>query len=89
VITLIVVARRVEGFALAPLAVALGRMLAAAATMALAVWLVARNVGTNAGAGAVIRVAAGTVTGVVVYLAALVALRTPEVAQLRRRLLRR
>ncbi|MFM7684484.1 MAG: murein biosynthesis integral membrane protein MurJ [Actinomycetota bacterium] len=89
IVTLIVVARRTEGFHLAPLAVNLGRMLVAAGVMALAVWPVARAVGSNVGAGAVLRVVAGTLTGVVVYLAALVALRTPEVAQLRRRLLRR
>ncbi|MEY4175174.1 MAG: hypothetical protein RI900_2339 [Actinomycetota bacterium] len=89
VVTLLVASRRVDGFSLAPLAVSIGRMLVASVAMALAVWGVARNVGSNAGAGAVLRVVAGTVTGAVVYLAALVALRTPEVAQLRRRLLRR
>lgn len=89
VVTLLVVARRVDGFTLAPLAKGIGRMLVASGAMALAVWAVARNIGSNAGAGAVLRVVAGTVIGAVVYLAALVALRTPEVAQLRRRLLRR
>ena len=64
-------------------------MLVASVVMAVAVWAVARNVGGNAGAAAVLRVAAGTLAGVTVYVAALVALRTPEVAQLRRRLLRR
>lgn len=88
-VTLVVVARRVDGFALTPLAVGIGRMFIASVTMALAVWAVARNVGGNAGGGAVLRVAAGTLAGAAVYLAALVALRTPEVAQLRRRLLRR
>ena len=57
--------------------------------MALCVWATARVVGGNTGAAAVVRLLAGTAVGVATYLAALVALRVPEVAQLRRRVLRR
>ena len=51
-----------------------------------AVWLVARLVGGNTGIDALVRVAVGTVTGVVVYLCVLLAMRAPEVGELRRRL---
>jgi putative peptidoglycan lipid II flippase len=88
-LTLYVAARRVEGFDLGSLLARLGRMLVAAVAMALCVWGTARTVGGNTGAAAVVRVAAGTVVGVVTYVAALVVLRVPEVAQLRRRLLGR
>jgi len=88
-LTLVVAARRTDGFDLAPLLARLGRMLVAAVLMALCVWATARVVGGNTGAAAVVRLLAGTAVGVVTYLAALVALRVPEVAQLRRRVLRR
>ena len=88
-LTLVVAARRTDGFDLAPLLARLGRMLVAAVLMALCVWATARVVGGNTGAAAVVRLLAGTAVGVATYLAALVALRVPEVAQLRRRVLRR
>ena len=43
-------------------------MALAALAMAEAVWLVTRNIGGNAGAGAVGRVVVGTVVGIVVYV---------------------
>jgi len=85
-LTLVVAARRVEGFELGMLLRRLARMTAASALMALCVWGTARLVGGNTGAPAVVRVVAGTVVGVATYIAALVLLRVPEVAQLRRRL---
>lgn len=87
-LTMVVAARRVEGFDLGELLGRLARMTAASVVMALCVWITARVVGANAGLGAVVRVAAGTVVGAVSYLGALLALRVPEVEQLRRRFAR-
>jgi putative peptidoglycan lipid II flippase len=59
-------------------------MLLASVLMAEIVWLVGRAVGANSGVGAAVRVLAGTVVGVAVYLGVLALLRSPELAAARR-----
>jgi putative peptidoglycan lipid II flippase len=61
----------------------LWRMGLAALVMAEVVWVVARLVGANSGSGAVVRVVVSTVVGAVVYLGVLLAVRSPEVEDLR------
>lgn len=70
---------------------ALARMLLASAMMAVIVWLSLSAVGSDDGVGAIIKVAVGSVVGVVVYVGSLTLLRAPEVhglRQLRSRLAR-
>ncbi|MEQ1702999.1 MAG: murein biosynthesis integral membrane protein MurJ [Ilumatobacteraceae bacterium] len=77
---------KVPGFELRPMLGSLYRMALASALMAEAVWAVARLVGANAGAGAVVRVAAGTIIGTVVYVGVLAVLRAPELEALKARI---
>jgi putative peptidoglycan lipid II flippase len=65
----------------------LWRTALASVVMAEVVWLVARSVGANAGSGAVLRVIVGTVVGTVVFVGTLSLLGSPELHELRRRLL--
>jgi putative peptidoglycan lipid II flippase len=92
VITLRVIADVLRWRGLPSVYRSMGRMLVAAVVMAEAVWLVARNVGSNSGTGAVARTLAGTAVGIVVYVAVLVLLRSDEIAMavdpIRRRLKR-
>jgi hypothetical protein len=76
---------KVPGFELRAIFAALGRMLLASVVMAEVVWIVARLVGDNSGAGAVLRVVAGTVAGAAAYVGLLLVLRAPELDQLRAR----
>jgi putative peptidoglycan lipid II flippase len=80
---------KVPGFAVRPLLSSIARMILAAVLMAEAVWFVTQFVGANTGTDAVLRVAVGTGVGIAVYLAALVALRAPELDAVRNRLGRR
>ena len=75
---------KVPGYALRPIFASLGRMLLASLLMAEIVWFVSRAVGANSGVGAVVRVLAGTVVGVAVYVGVLALLRSPELAAARR-----
>lgn len=84
-----IVSYKVRGFVLGDILGALARMLLASVVMAEVVWVVSRLVGDNAGSGAVVRVVVGSVVGVVVYVGLLIALRAPELDQLRSRLARR
>lgn len=79
---------KVPGFELRGIFAALGRMLLASVVMAEVVWVVARNVGGNVGAGAMVRVAAGSVVGAAVYVGMLMVLRAPELDQLKARFVR-
>lgn len=79
---------KVPGFELRGIFAALGRMLLASVVMAEVVWVVARNVGGNVGAGAVVRVAAGSLVGAAVYVGMLMVLRAPELDQLKARFVR-
>lgn len=63
-----------------------GRMVVAAAVMAVAVWAATRAVGGDSGSEAVVRTLVGVAVGLVVYGGALLALRVPEVVELRDRL---
>lgn len=83
-----IVSYKVPGFELRPLLSRLYRMALASLVMAEAVWLVARLVGDNAGSGAWLRIAVGTVFGAVVYVAMLLVLQVPELTQLKSRLLK-
>jgi putative peptidoglycan lipid II flippase len=83
-----VLSYKVPGYDLRRIFASLGRMLLAALAMAEVVWFVARAVGGNSGAGALARVLAGTLAGVVTYLGVLVLLRSPELAAARHRLWR-
>jgi putative peptidoglycan lipid II flippase len=70
---------------------ALARMLLASAMMATVVWLSLKAVGSDDGAGAIVKVAVGSIVGVVVYVGSLTLLRAPEIhglRQLRHRLAR-
>ena len=73
-----ILARKVRHFPLRPIAVSVGRSLAAAAAMAGAVWFITRGVGPDTGWRAAVQLVVGGVVGVVVYGAVLVAARAPE-----------
>jgi putative peptidoglycan lipid II flippase len=62
------------------------RMVVAAAVMAAAVWGLTQVVGDDSGGGAVTRTLLGVLVGAVVYFAVLLALRVPEVVEVRDRL---
>jgi putative peptidoglycan lipid II flippase len=84
-----VLARKVREFPLRPVFTSLGRMLLAAVLMAEIVWIVTRHVGSDSGWGAVTRLVVGGLLGLGVYGGLLLALRAPELDQLRSRLARR
>lgn len=77
---------KVPGFELRPVFASIARMLVAAALMGEAVWLIARLLGANNGGGALLRVGAGAIVGVLVYGGVLTLLGAPELDALRRRL---
>lgn len=81
-----VLSYKVRGFSLRPIAASFARMLLAAVLMAEAVWLVTHNVTPDSGWRALAQLIVGGVVGVVVYGCALLALRAPELAAVRRRL---
>ena len=81
-----VLAYKVPGFPLRSTLASLGRMALASLVMMEAAWLVATLVGANAGVGALVRVVAASVVGLVVYVAALTVLRVDELTQLRDRI---
>ncbi len=84
-----VLARKVRAFPLRPVFTSLGRMLLAAVLMAEVVWIVTRHVGGDTGWGAIARLLVGGVLGLGLYAGLLLALRAPELDQLRARLTRR
>ena len=77
---------KVPGFSVRWILGSLWRMIVAAALMGEVVWLVTREVGGNTGIDAALRLAVGTVVGVLVYGLLLLAMGAPELAALRRRL---
>ncbi|MBI4936488.1 MAG: murein biosynthesis integral membrane protein MurJ [Actinobacteria bacterium] len=83
-----IVAYKVPGFPLKPLLSGLYRMALASVVMAEVVWLVARLVGDNAGAGAWLRVIVCTLAGAAVYVGMLAVLKVPELTQLKTRFAR-
>jgi putative peptidoglycan lipid II flippase len=78
-----VMAYKVPGFALRPLYGSFGRSVLAAVLMAEAVWLTTRVVGSDAGAGAWVRVVVGVVVGVVVYVSVLALQQDADVRRVR------
>ena len=54
------------------------RMFSAAIVMGIVLWFIVKPVGANSGLGALLRIAFGTVSGAVVYFAALTLLKVPE-----------
>lgn len=81
-LALLTLRHRIGGLDLTHTAASTVRMVAAAAVMAAAVWGVTRVVGSDHGNGAVVRTLAGVLVGTLVYGAALIALRVPEVTDL-------
>jgi putative peptidoglycan lipid II flippase len=84
--SLTVLRNKVPGFSVAEVLTSGWRVLLASVLMGEAVWLVARSVGGDVGLDAAVRVVVGTLVGIIVYLAALIALRAPELEDVRRRL---
>lgn len=81
-----VLSYKVPGFPIRPVLASLGRTLLASVVMAEVTWIVARNVGANAGAGAFVRCIVGGLTAVVVFVGVLAVLGGPELDEIRRRL---
>ena len=88
IIALAVLRRRTGGIGGRSLADPLLRIAAAATVMGVAVWLASQAVGSDAGSGAVERLATGVVVGVAVFGAGLVVLRVDDVRQITARLRR-
>jgi hypothetical protein len=84
-----VLSTKLRGFPVRSLLGQLWPMLLSSVLMAEIVWLVTRRIGADSGAGALTRVAVGTVLGATVYLALLIAFRVPDLEALRSRVARR
>lgn len=84
-----VLSTKLRGFPVRSLLGQLWPMLLSSVLMAEIVWLVTRRIGADSGAGALTRVAVGTVLGATVYLALLMAFRVPDLEALRSRVARR
>jgi putative peptidoglycan lipid II flippase len=85
---LMVLRNKVRGFDLGAIWSSLWRALLAGVLMVEAMWVVTRNVSGDAGWDGVAQLAVGGAVGLVVYVAALLALGAPEIAPLRRRFAR-
>jgi len=83
-----VVARRVQQFPLGPIWSSVWRMLLATALAAQSIWFLTRDVDQDTGWQAVAQITVGGGVGIVVYVAALVVLRAPEIQWMRQRLTR-
>lgn len=83
-----VLAYKVRGFSLRPIWTSGWRMLLAGVLMAESIWFVTHGVASDTGVQGVTQLVVGGAVGATVYLAALVALRTPELDWLQRRLAR-
>lgn len=77
---------KVPGFSLRPVVGSVWKMLLAAVLMAEAIWFVTRDATIDTGWHAISQIVLGGAAGVIVYLAVLLALGTPELNSLRRRL---
>jgi putative peptidoglycan lipid II flippase len=84
-----VLSTKLRGFPVRSLLRQLWPMLLSSVLMAEIVWLVTRRIGADSGAGALTRVAVGTVLGATVYLALLIAFRVPDLEALRSRVAQR
>ena len=86
VVALVVLEKKVREIAFRPLFDGVGGIAIASAVMGVVVALVADRVGGDAGAGAVLRLAVGTVCGVVVYGGILLVARSSDLRALSRAL---
>lgn len=82
-VALFVLRTKQSDFPVYAILAALARMLLASAIMATIVWLSLRAIGSNDGLGAILKIAVGSIVGVVVYVGSLTLLRAPEVHGLR------
>jgi putative peptidoglycan lipid II flippase len=78
VIALLTLQIKVRTFPAVSLLMDLLRMFSAAIVMGIVLWFIIKPVGANSGLGALLRIAFGTVSGAVVYFAALTLLKVPE-----------
>ena len=79
-----VLATKVRGYPLRPILESIARVLLAGVLAGEAAWWVARRVGGNTGADALLRIVAGSATMLLVYVVVLFVLAAPELASLRR-----
>lgn len=84
-----VLSYKVPGFSPRQTLARIAPMLLAGVVMAEVMWVVARLVGSNVGLGAFLRVCAAGLVGALVYVGVLMALRVPELEQVRSRLMGR
>ncbi|MFZ9929860.1 MAG: murein biosynthesis integral membrane protein MurJ [Ilumatobacteraceae bacterium] len=80
---LFVLRNKVRGFSALDVLLGLSRLVIAAASMGAIMWMVLRPIGSNSGAGALVKVVVGSGVGVLTYLGALSLLKAPEVEHLR------
>ena len=78
VIALLTLQIKVRTFPAVSVLMDLLRMFSAAIVMGIVLWFIVKPVGANSGLGALLRIAFGTVSGAVVYFAALTLLKVPE-----------
>jgi len=74
---------KVRGFSALDVLSGLARLVIAAASMGVVMWVVLRPIGANSGGGAVVKVVVGSAVGVLTYIGALTVLRAPEIEHLR------
>jgi putative peptidoglycan lipid II flippase len=84
-----VMAYKVPGFPLRTVMSSLWRMVVAAAIAGELTWLVTDRIGATSGTGAWVRLVVGAIVGGIAYLGVLAALKAPELAALRTRVLGR
>lgn len=84
-----VMAYKVPGFPLRTVMSSLWRMVVAAAIAGEVTWLVTDRIGATSGIGAWVRLVVGAIVGGIAYLGVLAALKAPELAALRTRVLGR
>ena len=80
VVALVVLRQRIGGLGRRQMLASLARIALAATAMALVVWPISRLLGGETGLAGIVRVAAGTIAGLVVYLGALWLTRSPDLA---------
>ena len=78
IIALWVLHIKVPTFPVVTVLISISRMFLAAAIMGIALWFIIKPVGANSGLGALLRITFGTMSGAVIYFAALALLKVPE-----------
>jgi putative peptidoglycan lipid II flippase len=74
---------KVRGFSALDVLLGLARLVIAAASMGIVMWVVLRPIGANSGGGALVKLVVGSAVGALTYIGALTVLRAPEVEHLR------